>query len=137
MYLLLGFDGATIHSNKKIMDVLWFDRGTPVFGKDIFRQGAYDGKPSSRVVFEFHQSSLMWLHYEEKYKIVVLDKLVPSFPEATNNFYYYIPSGDYDYFRYKKGWWIKDALDNFNLGQEKQKKPSSLPRPEDDPQNKE
>ncbi|MBS3914001.1 MAG: hypothetical protein KG003_05850 [Bacteroidetes bacterium] len=138
MYLLLGFDGATIHSNKKILDVLWFDNGVPVFGKQLFRQGAFDRQPTSRVVFEFHNNSLMMLHYEEKKKIVVLDKLVPSFPEATNDFYYYIPSGDLDYFAFKKGWWIKDALENYNLGQGKlKKKPKSLPTPEADPQNQE
>lgn len=138
MYLLLGYDGATIHSNKKVLDVLWFDRGTPVFGKEVFREGGFDKQASCRVVYEFHNSSLMLLHYEQKEKIVVLDKLAPAFPEAVNDFYYYIPSGDYDYYAYNKGFWTKDALENFNLGQgKKPKKPKVLPTPEADPQNQE
>jgi hypothetical protein len=136
MYLLLGYDGATIHSNKKVLDILWFDKGTPVFGKELFKEGGYDRKPACRVVYEFHNSSLMLMHYEEKENIVVLDKLAPAFPEAVNDFYYYIPSGDYDYYSFRKGYWTKDALDNFNLGQgKKPKTPKALPKPEDDPQN--
>lgn len=132
MYLLLGYSGSDINSNKKVMDVLWFDRGTPVFGKDIFMEGAYDLKPACRVVYEFHNESGMVLRYETDRKIVVLDKLGPAFPEAVNDFPYYIPSGDLDYYQLNKyGYWVRDALDNYNLGQGKNPpKPKVLPKPE-------
>jgi hypothetical protein len=136
MYLLLGFDGSTIHSNKKILDVLWFDNGEPIFGKDIFKNSQFDRKPTSRVVYEFHNNCLMLVHYAEKEKIVVLDKLIPAFPEVSNNFYYYIPSGDYDGYKYTKGFWIKSNLEDLNLGQgDQENKPTSLPTPDKDPQN--
>ena len=137
-YLLIGFDGSTIHSNKKVLDVLWFDRGIPVFGMPVFKESAFTSKVSNRVVYEFHNESHMLMRYEEKRKIIVVDKMAPAFPEAANDFYYYIPTGDYDYYKLnKKGYWVKDALDNFNLGQGvKPKGPVERPTPEKDPQNK-
>lgn len=131
-YMLVGFDGATAHSNKKILDILWFDKGTPVFGKPVFLDGSQDRKPDYRVVYEFHNESQMLLRYEPSRKIVVLDKLTPSFPEAVNDFYYYIPSGDYDYYAFnKKGFWVKEPLADLNLGQgEKPLRPVEKPKPE-------
>lgn len=136
MYLLTGYDGADAHSNKKLLDVLWFDNGEPVFGKDIFLDGNFDKTPEYRAIFEFHNESRMVLRYEAKQNLVVLDNLAPAFPEAVNDFYYYIPSGDYDCYAYKKGYWVKDALDQFQLGQGKRpKKPRILPSPSTDPLN--
>ncbi len=131
-YILNGFDGASANSNKKIIDVLWFDNHVPVFGKPLFLDGSQDRKPAFRVVYEFHNESQMLLRYEENRKIIVLDKLTPSFPEAVNDFYYYIPSGDYDYYAInKKGYWVKEALENLNLGQgEKPLRPVEKPKPE-------
>lgn len=136
-YMLIGFDGSDIHSNKKVLDILWFNRGEPVFGQDVFYDGLYDKKPTSRVIFEFHNEGRMILRYEEKQKIVVLDKLAPAFPAAVNDYYYYIPSGDYDYYQLSRdGFWVKDAMSNFNLGQGKRpKKVKTLPDPSTDPQN--
>lgn len=132
MFLLLGYNGADVHSNKKVIDVLWFDRGTPVFGKNIFLNGAYDRKPAARVIFEFHNESGMVLRYENDRKIIVLDNLAPAFPEAVNDFPYYIPTGDLDYYQLNKyGYWVKDAMDNYNLGQGKNPpKVKPLPKPE-------
>lgn len=136
MYLLLGLDGATAHSNKKVMDVLWFDKDVPVFGKSVFLEGPEDTKPACRVVYEFHNESHMLLRYEPDRKIVVLDKLNPSFPEAVNDYYYYIPSGDYDFYAFnKKGYWVKGPLEDFNLGQGvRPEGPRERPRPEPEPQ---
>jgi hypothetical protein len=132
-FLLMGYDGATANSNKKVMDVLWFDKGNPVFGREIFKEGSYDLKPSCRGIYEFHNQSTMLLRYEADRKIVVLDKLGPAFPEAVNDFYYYIPSGDLDYYKWtKQGFWVRDALDNYDFGQgAKPKGPQSAPKPND------
>lgn len=130
-YMLIGYDGSTIHSNKKVLDILWFDKKVPVFGMPVFKESEFSKKPAYRVVYEFHNDSRMLLRYEDKRKIVVLDKLNPAFPEAVNDFYYYIPTGDYDYFKLdRKGFWVKDALENFDLGQGKEPKgPTERPKP--------
>lgn len=135
MYLLLGFDGSTIHSNKAVMDVLALTKEGPRFGTPAFRQSDADPSAECRVVFEFHNDVRMLLRYEPAQKLVVVDKLTPAFPEAAGDFYYYIPSGDYDVYKLnKRGTWIRTELKDWNMGQdEKPKGPKERPVPEDEP----
>lgn len=117
MYLLFGYDGSTIHSNKKILDVLTIKKGEVRFGAPVFKNSDQDPSAEYRVVFEFHNQSGMVMQYEETKKIIVVDKLAPSYPEAINNFYLYIPTGDYDYFGQDKyGNWVKHDFKEFNVG---------------------
>lgn len=132
-YLLLGFDGSTIHSNKAVMDVLSLTREGPRFGTPAFRQSDADPSAECRVVFEFHNEVKMLLRYEVSQKIVVADKLTPAFPEAAGDYYYYIPSGDYDVYSLSgKGTWIRSELKDWNMGQgEKPTGPNKKPVPEE------
>lgn len=139
MYLLLGYDGADIHSNRKVIDVLWFDHGEPVFGKEIFSEGSWKSKLNYRAVFEFHNDSRMLMRYEPKQNIIMIDKLAPAFPEAVNNPYYYIPSGDYDCYAFSKSIWTRSPIEKLKFGEKKEpkksKKQKNLPTPEKDPLN--
>ncbi len=138
MYLLFGYDGATAHSNRKMLDVLFFDREGPHFGAEVFRESPADVSTEYRVIYEFHNDSRMVLRYEPKKKAIVLDKLEPAFPEATGDFRYYIPTGDYDYYtKTRKGLWTRGILRDFDLGQgEKPEVPIERPNPGTDPGNK-
>ncbi|MBL7811338.1 MAG: hypothetical protein JNL57_03860 [Bacteroidetes bacterium] len=137
-YLLMGFDGSSAHSNRSYLEVLWFDKTGPRFGVPAFRQSENDPSAEYRVLFESHNETRMLLRYEPEYKIVVLDKLTPAFPEATGDFRYYIPSGDYDYYKLnKKGTWVRDDLKNFKLlGKDDVMGPVERPHPEPEPENK-
>jgi hypothetical protein len=129
MYLLFGFDGNTANSNKAIMEVLWLSKSAPVFGYPAFRQGENDPSAECRIIMECHNDVKLSFYYEADKQIVVADKLVPSFPEAKDNPYYYIPSGDYDiYRRNRKGTWIRRDLKDWDLGQGEMR-PSPVPRP--------
>lgn len=129
MYLLFGFDGNTIHSNKAVMEILWLSKAAPVFGYQAFRQGDDDPSAECRVILECHNDVKLSFYYEEDKQIVVSDKLVPSFPEAKGDPYYYIPSGDYDiYKRNRKGTWIRKDLKDWDLGQGEMR-PAPVPRP--------
>lgn len=117
MYMLLGFDGSTINSNKKIMDVLTLKKGEIRFGAAVFKNSEQDPSAEYRVVFEFHQQSSMLVNYEESENIIVIDKLAPPFPEANGNFYYYVPTGDYDFYSQDKyGNWVRKDFTKFNVG---------------------
>jgi len=131
MYVLFGFDGSTIHSNKAIMDVLWLSKAAPVFGYPVFRQGETDPSAECRVVSECHNDVKLAYHYEPDKKIIIADKLAPAFQEATGDAYYYIPSGDYDvYQKNKKGTWVRYDLKDWDLGQGEMKPaPATRPAP--------
>lgn len=128
-YLLFGFDGNTIHSNKAVMEVLWLSKTAPVFGYPAFRQGENDPSAECRVIMECHNDVKLSFYYEPEKQIIIADKLVPSFPEAKDDPYYYIPSGDYDvYKRNRRGTWMRNDLKNWDLGQGEMR-PSPGPRP--------
>ena len=62
-YTLLGWNGGTVFSQRKVIDVLSFNnRGNPIFGAYIFR-GYGRGKPS-RIIFEYAKKSSFTLNYE-------------------------------------------------------------------------
>ncbi len=137
-YLLLGFDGSTIHSNKSVMDVLWFAKDGPRFGTPSFRQSNADPSVECRVVMEFHNDIKMVPHYESNSDVIIVDKLTPAYPEVTGNFWYYIPSGDfYMYKKNKRGTWVREEVTDWNLGQgEKPIINRVKPSPETDPANR-
>ncbi len=109
-YTLLGWDGHNIGSNRKVIDVLWFDeRGKPRFGAPIFDM-ADKKKPKYRVVFEFRNDAVMTLRYIKKKKLIAFEHLIPPSPNGVGMYTQYLPDGSYDYFKFKKGKWHKKKL---------------------------
>lgn len=113
-YTLLGWDGNTPQTWKKLIESLSFDHeGKPVFGeKAIFHQGKYSRK---RVIFEFRAELVMTLHWEEDHKRIVFDHLAPEVAGAEGMYQYYSQTFSYDAFVWKKGKWIQiDDVDAKN-----------------------
>ena len=66
IYTLLGWDGNDNLTQKKIIEVLTFDRhGKPRFGATIFKKypSAQNAIRVARVIFEYSRQSNMYLHY--------------------------------------------------------------------------
>jgi hypothetical protein len=64
-YTLLGWNGGTIFSQYKLIDVLTFNsQGKPVFGSQVFR-GYGKGKPT-RILFEYSKKGSLHLNYEKQ-----------------------------------------------------------------------
>ncbi len=107
-YLLFGWDGEDEYINKKVIDVLWFDdAGQPKFGAPVFD---YEGDILSRVVFKFSERTAMLLRYEKKDNLIVYAHLVPLNPVLKGKYEHYVPDGTYDYFEFKKGFWVKTEM---------------------------
>lgn len=118
-YTLLGWDGYTANSNRKIIDVISIDKSSNiVFGMPVFKT---DKGIKSRVLIEYAEKANMLLRYdyqaimvEKKNKIrkentwlIVMDRMVPMDPSMEGFRKYYVPSGDfYDGFVFKEGYWI-------------------------------
>jgi hypothetical protein len=111
-YTLLGWDGDQYISDKKIIDVLHFEKGNAIFGAPIFE---IKGIVKTRVVFQFSGDATMLLQYVPDYKMITFDKLVPPNKWGEGMFYTYVPDGTYDYFTWKKGKWIfeEELFENF------------------------
>lgn len=107
-YVLFGWDGQDSKTNRKIIDVLWFnDEGQPRFGKEIFNM---DGDLQSRVIFDFADHTAMLLRYDEEEEKIVFANLVPINPIYKGRYEVYIPDGTYDYLKLKKGVWERYNL---------------------------
>lgn len=118
-YTLLGWDGYTPNSNRKLIDIISFDKGGGIiFGMPVFKT---DKGIKTRVVMEYAEKANMLLRYDyqaiivqKKKKIrkentwlIVMDHMVPMDPSMEGNRKYYVPSGDtYDGFVFRDGYWV-------------------------------
>jgi len=102
-YLLMGWDGNNDFTNKKILDVVYFDKhGTPTFGFPFFM---IKQKEYCRIIFEYAERSAMALRYDNQNDMIVFDHLSPSKPEYENNFQFYGPDASIDGFQFEKTLW--------------------------------
>lgn len=102
-YTLLGWDGNTKKSEKKIIDVLWFNNsknlifGAPLFISDLGIQNRY--------ILEYNELASVTLEYKPKSKIILFDDLEPVDGESIKVKTSYVPTLNYNGFIFKKGKW--------------------------------
>lgn len=103
-YVLLGWDGNNQMSNKRVIDVLYFDsKGFPKFGDAIFSDEK--GKIKKRIIFEYTAGVSMSLRYDEEKKVIIFDHLSPSNPNLEGQYEFYGPDFSYDMLEFKGGKW--------------------------------
>lgn len=118
-FTLLGWDGFSAVSNRKLIDIIHFDNsGNVLFGMPVFKT---DQGIKSRVVLEYSKKANMLLRYDyqairiEKRKrikkeaawLIVLDRLVPMDHSLKGMQKYYVPSGDtYDGYIFRDNYWV-------------------------------
>ena len=102
-YITLGWDGQDDKTNRKIIDVLWFnEEGQPNFGEEIFD---FDGDLQSRIIFDFNDRAAMLCRYDDFEDAIVFSNLVPINPMMKGIYQNYVPDGTYDYLKFEKGIW--------------------------------
>lgn len=117
-YCVVGFNGKSSFMNRKIIDVLWFDKEDELhIGAPVFYQSETDYTPRYRMFFDHADQTTMVLRFEPTKKIITFSNLVPSNPQMIGQRQYYIPDGRIDYFALtKKGKWIKhEGLTEFDM----------------------
>ncbi|MCY7291982.1 MAG: hypothetical protein LH615_07340 [Ferruginibacter sp.] len=106
-YTLLGFDENNIKSDKKIMDVLEFVNGQPVFGNKIFvieNSNNYQ-KEMARYILEYKKEAAARLTFDRDLDAVVFDELT-SETNTPNKKWTLVPDGEYQGFLWKNGKWV-------------------------------
>lgn len=103
-YALAGWDGNTVSSNKKYLDVLRFDEKKGwVFGEKIFETNK---KKQTRFILEYKEDAGVTLSFNKKEKMFVFDHLIPIDGAPMGMYEYYVPDFSYDGYRFKKGRFI-------------------------------
>lgn len=107
-YITFGWDGQDARTNRKIIDVLWFDEdGNPQFGEEIFN---FEGDLLARLIFDFNDRSAMLCRYDKNEKAIVFANLVPLNPVMKGRYENYVPDGTYDYLEFDKGTWRRKKM---------------------------
>ena len=106
-YTLLGFDDNNMVSDRKIIDVLTFKDGKPVFGGPYFsfKNSSTINKPKDRYILEFKKNASPKLSYDDEMGIIIFEHLVSETGEPKKK-YTYIPDGDYEGLEWKDGKWV-------------------------------
>ena len=106
-YTLLGFDENNIRSNRKIIEVLSFNDGKPVFGGRYFSvpNNSLFPKNPSRYIMEFKKEASPRLTYDPTLGMIVMEHLVSESNEP-NKKWTLVPDGDYEGFKWIDGRWV-------------------------------
>lgn len=97
-YILLGWKGNNAKTTKKVIDVLSFDKGEPIFGKNIF-ETEKNAALKNRVVFEYNKQNTMTLKVDQNVNMIVFDHLAPYDPKMVGNYEYYGSDLSFDGYR--------------------------------------
>jgi len=96
-YFTLGWDGNNVFSDKKILDVFYFQEDSLVFGAPLFNIER-DSIPfqANRFILEFRNDASVGMNWDEELGMIVYDHLSPPNPAAKGNFLSYMPDGTYE-----------------------------------------
>lgn len=114
-YTLLGWKGHSNVETRKVIDVLSFKGGVPVFGAPLFKEGKI--RPMRKIyAYGFHNS--MSVKHDPANKAIVLDHLAPSKPEFDGQPAFMGPDLSFDAYVWHKGAWhyLRDVdVRNMNI----------------------
>lgn len=105
-YNLFGWDGKSQMSDRKIVDVMQFESGKPVFGAPIFevRKDTVLAV-KNRFILEYKENSGVSVNYSPDINAIVYDYIAPQTVESKGAFGTYIPDGTYDGLIFENGMW--------------------------------
>jgi hypothetical protein len=121
-YTLLGYDENNIRSNKKMIELLNFKNGEPLFGSRQFSiAGGYGyNSKMARFIMEYKKQASPRLTYDEELNVIVVEHLISESNQPGKK-WTLVGDGDYQAFRWQDGRWVYiDKLFNevTPLGQE-------------------
>lgn len=106
-YTLLGYDENNINSNKKIIEILTFKDGQPVFGGSYFsfQDNSVIKKYPARYIMEYKKNASPRLTYDPDQDMIIYEHLISESGEPQKK-YTYIPDGDYEGLVWRDGKWV-------------------------------
>ncbi len=106
-YTLLGYDENNLNSNRKIIEVLTFKDGEPVFGGPFFsfQDNSIKKNSFARFIMEYKKNASPRLTYDPDMDMIIYEHLISETGEPEKK-YTYIPDGDYEGLKWKDGKWV-------------------------------
>lgn len=106
-YTLLGFDAFDNNITKKVIEVLYFENGVPIFGGDFFEYPSDDTFPEApvkRFIVTYKKGSNALVKYEQSAKAIFISELASTANNLKEKSTL-VPTGDEVYFIWKNGKW--------------------------------
>lgn len=94
-YILLGWKGNNEKTNKKVIEILSFEKDEAIFGKNVFELSR-KVPIKNRIVFEYAKKNSMTLAFDKKVNMIVFDHLAPFEANMEGNFEYYASDLSFD-----------------------------------------
>jgi len=108
VYTLLGYDECSIRSDRKIMEILTFVNGEPMFGGNFInlKTDMLSSRSPfcSRYIMEYKKDAGPRLTYDPELKMVVAEHLVSEQGDPVKR-WTMVGDGDYEGFRWENGAW--------------------------------
>jgi hypothetical protein len=116
-YTLFGWNANNVISNKKLIDILWFDEeGKPKLGYPIFEM--IKGVSPTRIIFEYKKDATMSLTYIPEELTIYYDHLVQLGGKETDFKFDQVPDGTLEGFVWKKGKWQQIEMIDYEKREE-------------------
>ncbi len=120
-YNLFGLNSSGLVSNKKVIDPMRLTEDGVVFGAPVFNVSSEHTQGRiNRFIIEYKKEVQASLNWDEDKKMIYFDKLISQVNDP-NRKYTYVPSGQYDGFRWDYGQWnyVQDLIpvQNFKDGE--------------------
>jgi len=106
-YTLLGYIENNISSNKKVIEILTFNNGQPLFGGSYFsfQDNSVIKKYAARYIMEYKKNASPRLTYDPDQDMIIYEHLISESGEPQKK-YTYIPDGDYEGLVWRDGKWV-------------------------------
>ena len=106
-YTLLGYDEHSISSNKKIVEILTFEDGKPIFGGShfSFRDNSLHKRSMARYIMEYKKHAGPRLTYDTVEDMIMIEHLISETGEPEKK-YTLVGDGDYEGLKWMEGKWV-------------------------------
>jgi len=104
-YTVLGFNGNTRSSNKKILEVFWFRGNSLKIGYPLFEASEHSDELKRRIFFEYSEKATVRVNFEAEIGKIVFNHLSPESENLKDFKEFYVPDLTYDAYYWKDGIW--------------------------------
>jgi hypothetical protein len=106
-YTLLGYDENNLSSDRKIIEVLTFNEGKPIFGGGYFSfpDNSINKRGFARYIMEYKKNASPRLTYDPDLDMIVYEHMISETGEP-NKKYTYVGDGDYEGLKWVDGKWV-------------------------------
>jgi len=106
-YMLFGFQQFDKYENIKVIDILSFEKGKPVFGKEIFQTVNESGEleKKSRLLLKYTNDANVNFRHEPGSDLIMFDHLIQRMGRLSGQGPTLLPDGSYEGYIFKDGLW--------------------------------